>query len=99
MNGFRYVCILGLSLQYHKPQSNTFQARTQPFSKGGSIGGVSQTMSAFMLWALTHTPSRGVWGHAPPEIFGNLDSLIVILRHSDSHYHSLPPHFTFILSS
>ena len=50
------------------------QARTQPFSKGGSIGGVSQITLAFMLWALTHTPPRGVWGHARPEIFGNLDS-------------------------
>ena len=35
------------------------QARMQPFSKGGSIGGVSQTMSAFMLWALSHTPPIG----------------------------------------
>ena len=75
------------------------QARTQPFSKGGSIRGVSQTMSAFMLWALTHTPPRGVWGHAPPEIFGNLDFLRAIPRHSDSHYHSLPPQFTFMMSS
>ena len=58
------------------------------FSKGGSIGGMSQTMSAYMLWTLTHTPPRGVWGHAPPEMFGNLDYLRVILRHSDSHYHS-----------
>ena len=37
------------------------QARTQPFSKGGSIGGVppSQTMSAFMLWALTQLGGSG----------------------------------------
>jgi hypothetical protein len=37
-----------------------------------------------MLWALAHSPLRGVWGHAPPEKFGNLDSLRAILRHSDS---------------
>ena len=51
------------------------------FLKGGLYGGVAQTG---MLWALAHSPPRGVWGHAPPENFGNLDSLRVILRHSDS---------------
>ena len=30
-------------------------------------------------------PPRGVWGHAPPENFRNLDSLRTFLRHSDSH--------------
>ena len=63
------------------------QACTQPFSKGGYIEGMSQTIAAVMLWALAHSPSRGVWGHAPPENFGNLDSLRAILRHSDSQYH------------
>ena len=93
----KFIKIIGATLYYFKEQ---IQARTQPFSKGGSIRGVSQTMSAFMLWALTHTPPRGVWGHAPPpEIFGNLDFLRVILRHSDSHHHSLPPQFTFMMSS
>ena len=63
------------------------QAGTQPFSKGGYIGGMSQTMAAVMLWALAHSPSRGVWGHAPPENVGILDSLRAILRHSDGDYH------------
>ena len=51
------------------------------FLKGGLHGGVAQTG---MLWALAHSLPRGVWGHAPPENFGHLDSLRVILRHSDS---------------
>jgi hypothetical protein len=51
-----------------------YQAPTQPFSKGGSIGGMAQTYNTVMLWALAHSPPRGVWGHAPPENFGNLDS-------------------------
>jgi hypothetical protein len=34
--------------------------------KGGLHGGVAQ---AGMLWALAHSPPRGVWGHAPPEKF------------------------------
>ena len=55
-----------------------------PYVKEGYIGGVSQTVATVMLWALAHSPSRGVWGHAPPE---NLDSLRAILRHSNSHYH------------
>ena len=29
-----------------------------------------------------HTKSRGVWGHAPPEIFCILDSLRLLLMHS-----------------
>ena len=37
----------------------------QPFSNRDYIGGVSQ---AVMSWALAHSPSRGVWGHAPPEL-------------------------------
>ena len=32
-----------------------------------------------------HTP-RGVWGHPPPENFGNLDSQRLFLRHSDSYF-------------
>ena len=51
------------------------------FLKGGLHGGVAQTG---VLWALAHSHLGGVWGHAPPENFGNLDSLRVILRHSDS---------------
>ena len=38
-----------------------------------------------MLCAQAHSPPRGVWGHAPPENFGNLDSLRMFLRLSDSH--------------
>ena len=57
------------------------QARTQPFSKRGYMGGVAQIG---MMWALAHSPHRGVWGHAPSENFGNLDSLRAILRDSDS---------------
>jgi hypothetical protein len=49
-------------------------------SERGS-GGVAQTV---MLWALAHSLLRGVWGHAPPEKFGNLDSLRAILGHYDS---------------
>ena len=29
-------------------------------------------------------PSRGVWGHAPPENFGNLDTPRTFLMHSDT---------------
>ena len=32
------------------------------------------------------SPPRGVWGHAPPENFANLDPLRAFLRHSDSHF-------------
>ena len=56
------------------------------FLKGGLHGGVAQTG---MLWASAHSPPRGVWGHAPPENFGNLDSLRAILRHSDSDLQKL----------
>ena len=28
--------------------------------------------------------SRGVWGHGPPENFGNLDTLRMFLMHSDT---------------
>ena len=34
------------------------------FLKGGLHGDVAQTG---MLWALAHSPPRGVWGHASPE--------------------------------
>ena len=50
------------------------------------MGGVAQIG---MMWALAHSPPRGVWGHAPPENFGNLDSLRAILRHSDSDLRSI----------
>ena len=34
----------------------------------------------------SHRPqfSRGVWGHAPPEIFATLSLLRVVLRHSET---------------
>jgi hypothetical protein len=51
------------------------------FLKGGLHGGMAQIG---MLWALAHSLPRGIWGHAPQENFGNLDSLRVIMRHSDS---------------
>ena len=51
------------------------------FVEGGLHGGVAPIG---MMWALAHSPPRGVWGHAPPGSFGNLDSLRAILRHSDS---------------
>ena len=51
------------------------------FLKGGLHGGVAQIG---MMWALAHSPPRRVWGHVPPEDFGNLDSLRAILRQSDS---------------
>ena len=38
----------------------TVQARTQPFTEGGS------NLCTTVLWQSTH-PSRGVWGHDPPE--------------------------------
>ena len=50
-------------------------------------GRVSDYGHSYAVGILAHSPSRGVWGHAPPEKFGNLDSLRAILRHSDSHYH------------
>ena len=31
-------------------------------------------------------PPNGVWEHALPEKFGNLDSLRTFLRHFDSHF-------------
>ena len=79
-------------MHYHQRVSNALYTPCNMFSasnagpyaaflKGGLHGGVAQTG---MLWALAHSPPRGVWGHAPPENFGNLDSLRVILRHSDS---------------
>ena len=43
-----------------------------------------------MMWALAHSPPRGVWGLAPPEKFGNLDSLRAILRHSESDFNTIP---------
>ena len=51
------------------------------FLKGGYMGA---WLGQGMLWTLAHSQARGVWGHAPPEKFGNLDSLRAILRHSDS---------------
>ena len=63
------------------------QARTQPFSKGGYRDGGVVQIGTCMMWALAHSPPRGVWGHAPPENFGNniIDSLRAILRHSDMY--------------
>ena len=58
-------------------------------SKRNSIGGVFSDYDGIYAVGINPYPPRGVWGHAPPENFGNLDSLRVILRHSDSHYHFL----------
>ena len=73
---------------YLKASRLITQARTQPLSKGGYIlivergggggGGVRPL-------PCTVTTAWGVWGHAPPENFGNLDSPRTFLRHSDSH--------------
>ena len=60
---------------------NTVSGPYAAFLKGGLHGGVAQIG---MMWELAHSPPRGVWGHAPPENFGNLDSSRAILRHSDS---------------
>ena len=49
--------------------SQQTQARTQPFSKGGSIACVSQTMTAVLLWALAHSLPRGSGGILPQKIF------------------------------
>ena len=45
-------------------------------------------MTTVRLWAYAHSPPRGVWGHAPPENFGNFDSLRVFLMHSGSSFGS-----------
>ena len=68
-----------------------YQARTQPVSKGGYIvieqgggggGGIIPLIVYFdNSYAVLSSP-RGVWGRAPPENFGNLDSLRAFLRHS-----------------
>ena len=62
----------------------------QPISKEGYIvveqGGISPLIVYFNNSYAVLSPPRGVWGHAPPENFGNLDSLRTFLRHSDSHF-------------
>ena len=52
--------------------------------KGGGGGVIPEVCT--VPRAQAHSPlPRGVWGHAPPENFGNLDSLRTFLKHSDSH--------------
>ena len=62
----------------------------QPISKGDYIvveqGEVTPLIVYFNNSYAVISPPRGVWGHAPPENFGNLDSLRAFLRHFDSHF-------------
>ena len=51
------------------------------FSKGGEqitkVGGSDLwlcTVTTVRLWVYDHSPPWGVWGHAPPENFGDFDS-------------------------
>ena len=54
---------------------------------GGGGGGLRPlTVTTVRLWAYAHSPPRGVWGHAPPENFGNFDSLRAFLMHSGSSF-------------
>ena len=53
---------------------------------GGGGGGGAQTMTTVRLWAYAHGPPRRVWRHAPPENFGNFDSLRAFLIHSGSSF-------------
>ena len=39
-----------------------------------------------MAWALAHGQVGGIWEHAPPETFENLDTLIMFLMHSDTSF-------------
>ena len=56
----------------------------QPLTKGGYI--VDQGGNRYDAAGISpHTP-REVWGHAPPENFGNVDSLRLFLRYSDSYF-------------
>ena len=62
------------------------QGRRTGSKSGGGGGGGAQTFDCVRLWAYAHSPPRGVWGHAPPENFGNVDSLRVFLVHSGSSF-------------
>ena len=54
---------------------------------GGGGGGLRPlTVTTVRLWAYAHSPPRGVWGHAPPENFGNFDSRRAFLMHSGSSF-------------
>ena len=52
----------------------------------GGGGGITPLIVYFNNSSAVLSPPRGVWGHAPPENFGNLDSLRAFMRHSDSHF-------------
>ena len=43
-------------------------------------------MTIVRLWAYAHSPPRGIWGHAPPENFGNFNTLRAFLMHSGSSF-------------
>ena len=51
--------------------------------QGYGGGGGSSEVCDYMGDSLQS--SRGMWGHAPTENCGILDSLIVLLRHSEGH--------------
>ena len=44
------------------------------------------TVTTVRLWVYAHSPPRGVWGHAPPENFGNFNSLRAFLMQSGSSF-------------
>ena len=60
-------------------------------AKVGGEGGAQTfdimcTMTTGRLWACAHSPPRGAWGHAPPETFGNFNSLRTFLMYSGSNF-------------
>ena len=65
--------------------SNTVECKggEQVAKVGGGGGGGSDlylcTVTTVGLWAYAHSPPREVWGHAPPENFGNFNSLRAFL--------------------
>ena len=67
---------------------------THVASKGGEgvvkVGGLMFFMAycehRYMLLAVSPWAIGGVWVHAPPENFGNLDTLRTFLMHSDTGF-------------
>ena len=55
-------------------------------SKSGARGGAQTFVTTVRLWAYAHSPPRGVWGHAPPENFGNFNSLRAFLMQSGTNF-------------
>ena len=47
---------------------------------------MTSVVTSVRLWAYAHSPPRGVWGHAPPENFGNFDSLRAFLMQSGTSF-------------